>query len=118
VVTDVGGNADVVMDERTGYVVPPAAPKPLALAMLQLMALSPEQLQTMGDGARQLCQEQFRIAAVMDKWVELYATFPRRAEVVQIKTANPSRDSKQRGLGQSIHCDLQSCLPSQSEVTR
>jgi len=103
VVTDVGGNADVVIDEMTGYVVPPAAPKQLATAIDQLMALSPERLQTMGDAARQYCHEQFRIAAVMDKWLDLYATFPRRAEVIQIKTA------QQRGPEQSIQ---------QSEVTR
>ncbi len=118
VVTDVGGNADVVMDEITGYMVPPAAPKQLATAMHRLMALSPERLQTMGDAARHLCHEQFRIAAVMDKWLDLYATFPRHAEVVQIKTASQSRDSQERGPEQSIHTEPQSCLSSQSEVTR
>jgi len=118
VVTDVGGNADVVTDEVTGYVVPPMAPKQLAAAMHRLMALSPECLQAMGDGARQLCHEQFRIAAVMDKWVDLYAALPRHAEVVQIKTASQNRDCQERGLGQSIHTKPQFCLPSQSEVTR
>jgi glycosyltransferase involved in cell wall biosynthesis len=109
VVTDVGGNADVVRNEITGYVVPPAAPKELAAAMHQLMALSPERLQTMGDAARQYCHEQFRIAAVMDKWLDLYATFPRRAEVIPIKTASQSRGSQKRSPEQSIQ---------QSEVTR
>jgi glycosyltransferase involved in cell wall biosynthesis len=118
VVTDVGGNADVVSDEITGYVVPPAAPKRLATAMHRLMALSPERLQTMGDAARQLCHEQFRIAAVMDKWLDLYATLPRHAEVVQIKTASQSRGSQDRVPEQWIHGEPQSCLPSHSEVTR
>jgi glycosyltransferase involved in cell wall biosynthesis len=118
VVTDVGGNADVVTDEVTGYVVPPQAPKQLAAAMHRLMALSPECLQAMGDGARQLCHEQFRIATVMDKWADLYATFPRRAEVVQIKTPSQSHDSQKRGLGQANHTKPQSCFVSQSEVTR
>jgi len=118
VVTDVGGNADVVADEITGYVVPPQAPKQLAEAMYRLMALSPESVQAMGDGARQLCHEQFRIAAVMDKWADLYANLPRYAEVVQIKTASQNRGSQERALGQSIHTKPQFCLPSQSEVTR
>jgi len=118
VVTDVGGNADVVIDGITGYVVPPVAPDQLATAMHRLMALSPERLQTMGDAARQLCHEQFRIAAVMDKWLDLYATFPRHAEVVRIKTASHSRDSQERGPEQSIHSQPQFCLPSQSEVTQ
>ena len=117
VVTDVGGNADVVIDEITGYVVPPAAPKRLATAMHRLMALSPERLQTIGYAARRFCHEQFRIAAVMDKWLDLYATLPRHAEVVQIKTASQSRDSQDRGPEQSIHGEPQSGLPSHSEVT-
>ena len=102
VVTNVGGNADVVLNESTGYVVPPAAPKELATAMHQLMALSPERLKTMGDAARQFCHEQFRIAAVMDKWLDLYATFPRHAEVVSIKSPRQSRHSEQSGPVQSI----------------
>jgi glycosyltransferase involved in cell wall biosynthesis len=118
VVTDVGGNADVVKDEITGYVVPPGAPKQLATAMHQLMALLPETLRTIGDAARQLCHEQFRIAAVMDKWLDLYAKFPRHAEVVQIKTASQSRDPQERGPGQSIQSERQSCFLTQSEVTR
>ncbi len=118
VVTDVGGNADVVKDEITGYVVPPAASKQLATAMHRLMALLPENLQTMGDAARQLCHEQFRIAAVMDKWLDLYAKFPRHAEVVQIKTASQSRDPQERGPEQSIQSERQSCCLTQSEVTR
>ena len=119
VVTDVGGNADVVMNEITGYVVPPAAPKPLATAMHRLMALSPESLQTMGDAARQFCHEQFRIAAVMDKWLDLYATLPRPAEVAQIKkTVSQSLDSAERGPNQTIHPEPQPCLSTQSEVTR
>jgi glycosyltransferase involved in cell wall biosynthesis len=118
VVTDVGGNADVVIDEITGYVVPPAAPKQLASAMHRQMGLSPESLQTMGDAARQLCHEQFRIAAVMDKWLDLYATFPRHAEIVRINTVSQSRDSQQRGPEQPIHSKPHVCLPSQSEVTR
>jgi glycosyltransferase involved in cell wall biosynthesis len=118
VVTDVGGNADVVKDEITGYVVPPGAPKQLATAMHQLMALLPETLRTIGDAARQPCHEQFRIAAVMDKWLDLYAKFPRHAEVVQIKTASQSRDPQERGPGQSIQSERQSCFLTQSEVTR
>jgi glycosyltransferase involved in cell wall biosynthesis len=118
VVTDVGGNADVVKDEITGYVVPPAAPKQLAAAMHRLMALLPDSLQTMGNAARQLCHEQFRIAAVMDKWLDLYAKFPRHAEVVRIKTASQSRDPQERVPEQSILSERQSCFPTQSEVTR
>jgi glycosyltransferase involved in cell wall biosynthesis len=118
VVTDVGGNADVVMDEITGYVVPPATPKRLAAAIGRLMALSPESLQTMGDAARQLCHEQFRIAAVMDKWLDLYATLPRHTEVAEIKTARQSRDSQARVPDPSVPIEPQSCFSTQSEVMR
>lgn len=73
VVTDVGGNAEVVAHDVTGYVVPPGDSGQLAAAMQRLMEASPEHLQTMSAAARQHCHEQYRISTVMDKWLDLYA---------------------------------------------
>jgi glycosyltransferase involved in cell wall biosynthesis len=73
VVTDVGGNADIVIHDVTGYVVPPAESVQLGAAMQRLMEGSPEHLQTMSASARKHCHEQYRISTIMDKWLELYA---------------------------------------------
>jgi glycosyltransferase involved in cell wall biosynthesis len=72
VVTDVGGNSDVVIDGVTGHVVPAGAPAQLAAAMQRVMEASPECRQTMGSAARQHCHANFRIAVIMDQWLELY----------------------------------------------
>ena len=73
VVTDVGGNADVVGHHRTGYVVPPGDPAQLSAAMQRLMETSPEELQSMSAAARKHCYEQYRISTIMDQWLALYA---------------------------------------------
>jgi glycosyltransferase involved in cell wall biosynthesis len=73
VVTDVGGNSEIVTDDKTGYVVPPKQPSELASGMLRLMDASAAQRQRMGETARQECSERYGISAVMNQWLELYA---------------------------------------------
>jgi glycosyltransferase involved in cell wall biosynthesis len=77
VVTDVGGNADVVIHDVTGYVVPPGESVQLAAAMGRLMEASPEHLRTMSAFARKHCFEQYRISIIIDKWLDLYANCSR-----------------------------------------
>ena len=73
VVTNVGGNAEIVTDNVTGYLVPPRAPAQLAAALQRLMDASPDSRRAMGYAARQNCCEQYGIAAIMEKWLDLYA---------------------------------------------
>jgi glycosyltransferase involved in cell wall biosynthesis len=72
VVTEVGGNPEVVADEVTGYVVPPKAPAELGAAMLRLMQAPPEERSEMGRRARERCHKQYGITAIVDQWVKLY----------------------------------------------
>lgn len=72
VVTNVGGNSDIVVDGITGYVVPDHAPTELAGAMRKVMEATPEQLREMGRAARQHCYEHYRMGTVVDKWLSLY----------------------------------------------
>src|SRR4029079_17142928 len=51
IVTDVGGNAEAVVNGVTGLVVPPRDARALGSAILKL-ALDPEFLRTMGDAGR------------------------------------------------------------------
>jgi glycosyltransferase involved in cell wall biosynthesis len=73
VVTNVGGNSDIVTDDVSGYVVPPGTPTQLAAALQRLMEASPERLKVMSRAAREHCHEHYRIAAIVDKWLDLYA---------------------------------------------
>jgi glycosyltransferase involved in cell wall biosynthesis len=72
VVTDVGGNAEVVVHEETGFVVPPQNPDALADAMLRLMNLPAEMRQQMGALARQRMEQQFSLESVVTQWENLY----------------------------------------------
>jgi glycosyltransferase involved in cell wall biosynthesis len=52
VATDVGGVAQMVDDDRTGYLVPPRDPEALARAMEKVMSLGPPARALMGEQAR------------------------------------------------------------------
>ncbi len=58
VVTDVGGNREIVAENITGYLVNPFAPKELAEAMLKIAA-DKEKRETMGMAARRFCLDRF-----------------------------------------------------------
>lgn len=72
VTTDVGGNREVVMEGKTGYLVPPKDAEALAGSMIRLMQLSPEARQAMGMAGRRLIQEQYDLEGVVDRWEKLF----------------------------------------------
>jgi glycosyltransferase involved in cell wall biosynthesis len=80
VVTNVGGNAEVVVQEETGFIVPPQNPDALAEAMLRLMNLPVEMRQQMGILARQRVEQKFSLESVVTQWENLYH------ELLQTKT--------------------------------
>ncbi|MFL6447011.1 MAG: glycosyltransferase [Bryobacteraceae bacterium] len=75
VVTDVGGNRDLVLDGKTGYVVPPDNSQALAAAMTRLMDLPAAERQELGLSARRHCIEKYRFQTVGEEWVRLYREF-------------------------------------------
>ena len=72
VATDVGGNSEVVIDGKTGFLVPPKDPDALAQAMLRLMGLPPEERRRMGAVARQHIEANYSLDRVVDQWEALY----------------------------------------------
>jgi len=80
VVTNVGGNSEVVIHEKTGFIVPPQNPEALAEAMLRLMDLPVEMRQQMGTLARQRVEQEFSLESVVTQWENLYY------ELMQTKT--------------------------------
>jgi len=71
VVTDIGGNAEVVVDGQTGLVVPPHDPKRLGDAILNL-AQDPGRRKAMGDAARKRLAEDFSLTACVERYCTLY----------------------------------------------
>jgi len=79
VVTDVGGNAEAVVDSQTGFVVPPRNPKAIGDAMLQL-ARDPGLRKRLGDAARKRVEEKFSIDQCVKAHAELYQDLLDRSE--------------------------------------
>lgn len=72
VATDVGGNREIVLEGKTGFLAPPGNPEALALAMVRLMDLPEEKRLAMGRKAREHVVERFSLEKVVDLWEALY----------------------------------------------
>src|SRR5262249_25548755 len=59
VVTNVGGNSEVVVQDETGFVVEPGSPERLAEAMRQVLRAPAEQRISWGSEARRYCVRNF-----------------------------------------------------------
>ena len=72
VVTDVGGNSELVVEKRTGFLVPRNDPKATAARVEQLLR-DPVLRQRFGAAARQRALSQFRHRAMVAAYAELYS---------------------------------------------
>lgn len=70
VVTDVGGNAEAVVDGDTGYVVPARDPQALGAA-IRRMAHNPQR-HLMGERGRERIQQHFTLNACVDAYERMY----------------------------------------------
>lgn len=72
VATDVGGNREIVLHGRSGYLVPPSNSEALAEAMLRLMMLPEHERLEMGQAGRAHVVANFEIEQIVDRWEQLY----------------------------------------------
>ena len=79
IVTDVGGNAEAVIDSVTGLVVPPLDPKAIGDAVLRL-ARDAELRKRLGTAARKRVEEKFSIDQCVRAHAELYQDLLDKAE--------------------------------------
>lgn len=71
VATAVGGNADLVIEGQTGYLVPPADPHAMACQLVAL-ASHPERARRMGHAARQRVATAFSVHAMVSTYQHVY----------------------------------------------
>jgi glycosyltransferase involved in cell wall biosynthesis len=71
VVTDVGGNSELVLDNQTGLLVPPRDPAALAQGMLRLIG-APTEAATLGWAGRRLVEAHFSHEVKAARVEELY----------------------------------------------
>lgn len=72
VATDVGGNREIVMDGKTGFIVPPRNPGALAQAMQRMVNMGESERLQMGAAGRQHIIENYSMERVVQQWEELY----------------------------------------------
>jgi glycosyltransferase involved in cell wall biosynthesis len=70
-VTDVGGNAEAVLDGEHGHVVPARDPSALA-ARLVALALDPAQRRRFGAAAKARAQDCFSVDACVSQYLQMY----------------------------------------------
>ncbi len=70
VATDVGDAAEVV--GNTGRIVPPRTPDALAAAWLELLEMGPEEQRDLRSLARRRAEDQFALAATVERYERLY----------------------------------------------
>src|SRR5690606_9386236 len=79
VATDVGGNREVVLDGRTGYLVPAKNSQALAEAVCRVSAMSEADRRAMGRAGRQHIVSRFDLERILDVWEDAYASLLPRA---------------------------------------
>jgi glycosyltransferase involved in cell wall biosynthesis len=101
VVTDVGGNGELVEDGVTGFVVPPRDPKALADRVVEILEDRPL-ASSMAEAARRRARNEFSTERMVERTVEFYrdaigSTVPGLIEWVDISAAR--RDAGGRECG-------------------
>jgi glycosyltransferase involved in cell wall biosynthesis len=71
VVTDVGGNREIIKEGETGYIVPPANPKALAGSIIRLLK-DKELAKSMGEQAFEEVQKNFSLETMLSQYEGLY----------------------------------------------
>ncbi len=71
IATAVGGNADLVVPQQTGYIVPPANPEAMARGLVDL-AMRSLQAQAMGEAGRQRVLANFSLQAMVSTYQSVY----------------------------------------------
>jgi glycosyltransferase involved in cell wall biosynthesis len=72
VATAVGGNHEVVLDGRSGFLVPPSDDAQLGSAMLRLAELPAAERRALGERGREHVQAQYGLGRVADRWEAIY----------------------------------------------
>ena len=71
VVTDVGGNAEAVIDGETGLVVPPHNPAALGAAIVRLVR-DPDLRRSMGERAKKRAANEFSCTMSLNQYCAIY----------------------------------------------
>lgn len=74
VATDAGGNREVTLEGRSGFVVPPSDPPRLAEAMGRVMSLTPDERRSFGTAGRALIEREYDLEGIVSQYLQLYSS--------------------------------------------
>jgi L-malate glycosyltransferase len=97
VATNVGGNAELVRDGETGYLVPPGDPRAMANGIIKLLR-NPGKAVEMGIAGRKMVEERFSTEAMAKSYERLY-----------VSSITGNRDD--RGRGKSLEASWKGNRP-------
>jgi len=89
--TNVGGNAEVVLDGKSGLIVPSEDSPALAQAMRTIMSMTPAQRGEMGRAGRLHVETNYDIDRVLDRWEAIYEELSATRRVGALATVNISQ---------------------------
>jgi hypothetical protein len=72
VATTVGGNHEVVVDEESGFLVPPRDHEALGSAMVRLSGLPEARRRSMGERGHEHIRSHYSLGRVAERWEEIY----------------------------------------------
>ena len=72
VATAVGGNAEVVLDGISGFIIPPRDPAALASAMVAIMSLDETRRAELGAAGRSHVTKRYGLDDVVETWISIY----------------------------------------------
>ena len=80
IITDVGGSNEIVIDGKTGFIVPPHDSDALGRAMVQMLEMSEEERARMGLAGSEYIKDNYDIRVVTDHWEMIYQDLLKKAE--------------------------------------
>lgn len=87
VVTDVGGNKEVVKDGFSGLIVPAQNPEKLAQALLKV-SKDPEEMTAMGKRGQEIIQNNFSLETCVSNYDEMYKTLINNGSLINCTNVN------------------------------
>ncbi len=88
IASDIGGITDIVVDERTGLLVPPGDERALATALSRVLT-DPALAQGLGAAGRQRLHEAFSWDRIVDRWDEVYRRVTRSDSTPALPASSP-----------------------------
>jgi glycosyltransferase involved in cell wall biosynthesis len=117
VATEVGGNHEVVVDEESGFLVPPRDSEALGSAMVRLSGLPEERRRLMGERGHQHIRTHYGLSQVAERWEEIYRQVLKRKGLLPVGPAGLDfHPQSQAGQAGSVSASVDEAAGGQQDT--